>query len=177
MARTLAVLIDGGHLRVHAKKAGHNYDPDFIEKVALKCAEPDDEIHRALYYDCAPYIGTTKLPVSGSQKQHQRSDPWLHELARKNLFAVRRGELKFRGYRLKRSSIPFKPTRPLTDSDFEPTFEQKGVDMRIGLDMAIFASNRSVSELALITNDTDCIPAMKHVRRAGLRIILVVVPN
>ncbi len=49
--------------------------------------------------------------------------------------------------------------------------------MRIGLDMAIFAANRSVDELALVTNDTDCVPAMKHVRRAGLRVVLVVVPG
>lgn len=177
MSKTLAVLIDGGHLRARAKKAGKDYDPVFIENVALNCAETGEEIHRVLYYDCAPFNGETKLPVSGNRKQHKASDAWLHKLAQKDLFAVRRGELKFRGYRLKTKSIPFQPTKPLTDTDFEATFEQKGVDMRIGLDMAIFASNRSTCELALITNDTDCIPAMKHVRRAGLRVILVVVPG
>ena len=175
MSKSLAILIDGGHLRVYAKKGGHQYDPTFIEKVALECAEPDEEIHRVLYYDCAPFTGNTRLPVSGRRISHQASDAWLHKLAQKNLFAVRRGELKFRGYRLK--NIPFQPTRALTDSDFEPSFEQKGVDMRIGLDMAIFAANHSVDLLALITNDTDCIPAMKHVRRAGLRVVLLIVPG
>ena len=56
-------------------------------------------------------------------------------------------------------------------------FEQKGVDMRIGLDMATFSSTRSVDLIALATNDTDCIPAMKHARRAGLQIALIVVPG
>lgn len=49
--------------------------------------------------------------------------------------------------------------------------------MRIGLDMAIFASNKVVDVIALATNDTDCIPAMKHVRRAGLQVALVIVPG
>jgi uncharacterized LabA/DUF88 family protein len=40
--------------------------------------------------------------------------------------------------------------------------------MRIGIDMANLSSNRSVDTIALATNDTDCIPAMKHARRSGL---------
>jgi hypothetical protein len=58
-------------------------------------------------------------------------------LSRRDLFAVRTGVLKFRGFILKTSGIPFTPAVPLTDADFEAKFEQKGVDMRIGLDMAI----------------------------------------
>ena len=65
----------------------------------------------------------------------------------------------------------------LTDADFKPQFEQKDVDMRIGLDMANYAANRSVTLLALVTNDTDCIPAMKYARRAGLQVALVCVPG
>lgn len=91
------------------------------------------------------------------------------------MFAVRRGVLKFRGFVLKK--IPYTPTTPLTDDDFEPSFEQKGVDMRIGLDMAIMAENRSADRLVLATNDTDCIPAMKHARRSGIQVVLIVLPG
>jgi uncharacterized LabA/DUF88 family protein len=49
--------------------------------------------------------------------------------------------------------------------------------MRIGLDMAIFSANRAVERLVLATNDTDCIPAMKHARRSGLQIVLVELPG
>jgi uncharacterized LabA/DUF88 family protein len=49
--------------------------------------------------------------------------------------------------------------------------------MRIGLDMATMSSHRAVDLIALATNDTDCIPAMKHARRAGLQVALVVVPG
>jgi uncharacterized LabA/DUF88 family protein len=69
------------------------------------------------------------------------------------------GALKFRGYVLNNNRIPYHPGQPLTDADFHPDFEQKGVDMRIGMDMANLASNRSVELIALATNDTDCIPA------------------
>jgi hypothetical protein len=91
------VLIDGGHLRVLARQAGYKYDPDYIEKVALACVDPTESLLRILYYDCAPYSGTVKLPVSGDLHEYKGSDHWLRELAGKNLFAVKRGELKFRG--------------------------------------------------------------------------------
>jgi uncharacterized LabA/DUF88 family protein len=61
----------------------------------------------------------------------------------------------------------------LTDADFKPDFEQKGVDMRIGLDIATFCNSKAVDRIVLITADTDCIPAMKHGRIAGLQIALV----
>ena len=47
--------------------------------------------------------------------------------------------------------------------------------MRIGLDMAVISAAKSVDLIALATNDTDCIPAMKHARKAGLQVALVVV--
>ena len=128
-----------------------------------------------LYYDCALFSGEVKLPVSGKKKQYTATDHWLHELAAKELFAVRRGELKFRGFVPRK--IPINPKGPLTDANFRPEFEQKGVDMRIGLDMAVFASNRAVDLIALATNDTDCIPARKHARIAGLQVALIIVPG
>jgi uncharacterized LabA/DUF88 family protein len=177
MKQKIAVLIDGGHLRSYARKAKKSFVPDYIEKIGHACALADEVIHRILYYDCSPYEGDATQPVSGTKRAFTGSDKWLHELSRKDLFAVRVGVLKFRGFVLKKSKIPFTPTLPLTDSDFEAKFEQKGVDMRIGLDMATLSANRSIELIALVTNDTDCIPAMKHARRAGLQVALIVVPG
>lgn len=174
MSRKIAVMLDGGHIRVHAIKAGKTYDPNYIEKIGLACAVPPEEIYRILYYDCAPFEGKAKLPVSGQTKQFYGNAGWLSELAKKDLFAVRRGVLKFRGFVPKK--VPISPTA-LTDNDFEADFEQKGVDMRIGLDMAIISAHRAVELIALATNDTDCIPAMKHARRSGMQVALVVVPG
>lgn len=169
-------MLDGGHLRVYAKKAGRKFVPDYIEKVALACALNNaEEIFRVLYYDCAPYQGNVTLPVSGAVKSFEGGDAWLRELSKKNLFAIRRGILKFRGFVPKR--IPIGPSAALQDADFKPEFEQKGVDMRIGLDMAIISAHRAVELIALATNDTDCIPAMKHARRSGMQVALIAVPG
>ena len=174
MSVRIAIFIDGGHLRVLSRRAGYNYDPDHIEKVAHACVAADEALLRVLYYDCAPYRGTVKLPVSGIEKQFDGSDGWLRELAAKDLFAVRRGVLKFRGFKPK--SIPV-ASAALTDEDFKPDFEQKGVDMRIGLDIANHAASRSVDRIVLISGDTDCLPAMKQARISGLQVALVAFPT
>lgn len=155
-------------------RAGHPYNPDYIEKIGLASPQPDETLLRILYYDCAPYSGTVTLPVSGAKYEFKGSDKWLRDLATRNLFAVRRGVLKFRGYKPIKTPVA---SKALTDADFKPDFEQKGVDMRIGLDIATFAQSKAVDRIALLTNDTDCIPAMKHARISGLQIVLVTLPN
>lgn len=169
-----ALLIDGGHLRVQARRANLQYDVDFIELFSKECVGGDEELLRVLYYDCAPYSGTVKLPVSGEPKVFDGNDGWLKNLASRELFAVRRGVLKFRGFKL---AHPPSDGRNLTDDDFRPDFEQKGVDMRIGLDIATFAAGRTVDRIILVSGDTDCVPAMKHARIAGLQMVLIQLPG
>jgi uncharacterized LabA/DUF88 family protein len=170
----VAVLIDGGHLRVMVRKNKTKYNPSYIEKVARACVERGESLLRILYYDCAPYEGTVKLPVSGIDHTFSGNDGWLKNLAAKDYFAVRRGVLKFRGYKPKKIPIA---SATLKDEDFKPDFEQKGVDMRIGLDMATYSESKRVDRLILITADTDCIPAMKHCRKEGLQVVLVSLQN
>lgn len=175
MSKKVVILVDGGFLRILCRKAGLLYDNSFIEDFSKSCKAEDEEIIRILYYDCAPYTGTANLPVSNNPHQFVGSDAWLHQLARKDLFAVRRGVLKFRGYKPKRT--PVNPSGPLTDDDFEADFEQKGVDMRIGLDIATYSSLHCIERIILVSNDTDCVPAMKHGRKSGLQVVIVELPN
>ena len=91
------------------------------------------------------------------------------------MIAVRLGVLKFRGYKLRKS--PAINSRALTDADFKPDFEQKGVDMRIGLDIANYSALKTVERIALVTADTDCVPAMKLARKNGLQVILIALPG
>lgn len=172
--KRVVVLIDGGHVRALARDARLAYTPDYIEKVARACVEPDEEPLRFLYYDCAPYVGVTTLPVSGNQQQFNGSAQWLDELGAKDLFAVRLGVLKFRGFKPRRLLAA---GQAVTDADFKADFEQKGVDMRIGLDIATYSANKAADMIILVTGDTDCIPAMKHARIAGLQVALVGFPN
>lgn len=175
MLKKTVILIDGGFLRVKTTHAGKKYDPGFIESFAHRCICEDEEILRVLYYDCAPYSGSVKLPVSGNPHTFSGSDKWLDELASKDLFAVRRGVLKFRGFKPKQTPVHI--TGQLTDADFVPDFEQKGVDMRIGLDIASYSQSRVADRIILVSNDTDCVPALKYGRRHGLQIVIIGLPN
>ena len=56
--------------------------------------------------------------------------------------------------------------------DIAPRIRQKGVDMRIGLDIASLALKRLVSTIVLVAGDSDFVPAMKLARREGLRVLL-----
>src|SRR5262245_31861507 len=116
MSQKIAVMLDGGHLRVHAKKAGKTFDPDYIEKIGLACSTAGETIHRMTYYDCAPYDGCAILAVSGSRTTFTGSDALLKMLSYKDLFSVRLGVLKFRGYVINNNRIPYTPGQPLTDA-------------------------------------------------------------
>lgn len=170
----VTVLMDGGFLRSEASKARKRYVVDLIEEVARSVVAEGEYPLRFMYYDCPPYRGTLRLPVSGQEQIHDPSDQWLKDLARRELFATRLGILKFRGFIPRRVLTP---DRPLQDDDFKPRFEQKGVDMRIGLDIATFSAKKSVERIILLSGDTDCVPAMKHARIEGLQIVLGQLPG
>lgn len=167
MEKTI-LIIDGGYLRKISKKLHKKYTPEYIEKCAQKITE-EENLLRILYYDCLPYEGEVILPISKNKKKFESVD-WMEKLGKKEFFAIRKGKLKFRGYTLKKES---QGKANLTDDDFEPNFEQKGVDMRIGLDIASYSHNRIVDKIIIVTNDTDCVPALKDARRNGISISLV----
>jgi uncharacterized LabA/DUF88 family protein len=173
--KKLVLMIDGGFLRVAARAAKIQYDPNFIVAFSKICSAPDEELFRSLYYDCAPYKGQQNLPVSGLIHTFAESGQWLKDLAKKDLMAVRLGVLKFRGYKLKRT--PVTGVAALTDADFKPDFEQKGVDMRIGLDIASYSALKCVDRIGLVTADTDCVPAMKLARKSGVQVVLIALPG
>lgn len=50
--------------------------------------------------------------------------------------------------------------------------DQKGVDMRIGLDIASMAFKGQVDQIILIAGDSDFVPAAKLARREGIDFIL-----
>lgn len=169
----IVILIDGGFLRASARLAKISFNNPFIVSFGQNCFLADEYLLRVLYYDSPQYRGVVPLPVSGIKKTFTASDDWLDELAQCERFAVRRGTLAFRGWQPKQTPSG---TRPLTDADFRPVFEQKGVDMRIGLDIATMAHERIADRIVLVTGDTDMIPAMKLARRAGMEVVLVKMP-
>lgn len=176
--KKVAVFIDGGHLRACARSAGRGFSVDFIIRVAKSAVQAGEELFRIQYFDCDPFSGTVKLPVSGASKTYTGNDRLLSELAREELVAVRRGVLKFRGWeRTKMSLQAGTPAAALTDSDFRAKWEQKGVDLRIGLDIVTMTESRAAELIVLVTGDTDLIPAMKLARGRGLQLAGLDLPN
>ena len=107
--------------------------------------------------------------VGGNTKQLHR------DLEREPYVAVRRGDVVFQGWRIKRSvarSLMDGKPRPLAADDIRPNLKQKGVDMRIGLDIASLALKRLVGHVVVVTADADMIPALKLARREGLQVYL-----
>lgn len=168
------LLIDGGYLRASSQKSGKAYNSQFVDAFSTHCFDSAEYIFRILYYDAPQFTGTVPLPVSSGKKTFTSTDSLLNDLAKLERFACRQGSLGFRGW--KPREIPIKGDKPLMDSDFAPIFEQKGVDMRVGLDIAEFSTRRSVDRILLVSGDTDMIPAMKLARKSGLEIGIIQLP-
>lgn len=60
----------------------------------------------------------------------------------------------------------------LEQNDFILNVTQKGVDMRIGIDIASLAYKHLVSQIILISGDSDFVPAAKLARREGIDFVL-----
>ena len=62
--------------------------------------------------------------------------------------------------------------RDVSERDVSFGLRQKGVDMRIGLDIASMTLKRQVDTLILVTGDSDFVPAAKLARREGVEFLL-----
>jgi uncharacterized LabA/DUF88 family protein len=60
----------------------------------------------------------------------------------------------------------------ISEHDVNFGLRQKGVDMRIGLDIASMTLKRQVDTLILVTGDSDFVPAAKLARREGVEFLL-----
>jgi uncharacterized LabA/DUF88 family protein len=59
-----------------------------------------------------------------------------------------------------------------TDADFEIDTKQKGVDMRLGIDVASLAFKKQVDQIVIVAADADFVPAAKLARREGIDVVL-----
>lgn len=89
--------------------------------------------------------------------------------------AVRRGVLVHQGWEIGRAAVKqliAKTKTAIEARDIRPKILQKGVDMRIGLDIASLALKRIVSTIVVASGDSDLVPALKLARTEGLRVYL-----
>lgn len=154
-----------------------------VVKNARAVLMPEEELFRIFYYDCEPFDRDVTNPVDGSRFSYKSTAGYaarrqfFHDLGQTDYVALRRGELKARGWEFsdayRQALMAGGPHVAPTARDVYPNFEQKGVDMRIGIDVATLALKRIVDRILLFSGDTDMIPALKLARREGLQVFIV----
>ena len=185
MKRT-AILIDGGWMALElAKLLGVRYaTADQVYRNAKSVLTEDEELYRMFYYDARPYTGKAKNPISGQVTDFSISKTangrlkFFEDLVAMPQVALRLGTVNFHGWNISDTFYNglvggSLATNAITPKDIRPNFSQKGVDMRIGIDIASLVFKKIVSRIILFSGDTDMVPAMKLARVEGVQIVLV----
>jgi hypothetical protein len=179
-----AILIDAGFLK---RKLGSQTEPldvtgvrAFLDALRAHEALADMSLHRVYWYDAPPLDSRVTKPLLGGKINFGATS-----LARTNALllaalcevpyvSVRRGDLVFRGWKVRQGKLPERDASViLTAPDLEPNIHQKGVDMRLGLDIAAITLKGHADVFVLVAGDSDFVPAMKFARREGAQLFLV----
>lgn len=191
MIRT-AISVDGGFYRKRAKFLwGEKTAEDRAKELFAYChAHLHDhtekrQLYRIFYYDCEP-IGRRSVyhPLRKANIDLDKSDThtwattFMEELKHRRKFALRLGHMSEQmNYNLRPESTKALlagkiKIEDLTERDFVFNAQQKGVDMKIGVDIASLAYKHQVDQIILIAGDSDFVPAAKLARREGIDFIL-----
>jgi uncharacterized LabA/DUF88 family protein len=178
-----AFLIDGGFFIHKLREFRSSVSSEDVMTLVKNVRAAHDASYRLLriyYYDCAPSDAKTESPIQRiavdyrATTQFRKQTEFLSALRRADYVSVREGRLIFRGWSLKKNRLFPAGGAPaptaFNDTDFQPDFEQKGVDIKIGLDIAWLSMGGIAQRIYLVTGDSDFVPAMKFARRAGVQV-------
>ena len=192
MERT-AILVDGGFYQKRATYLFGDKSPEErVDELINYCLrhlkeenKQNRQLYRIFYYDCKPCSKTIYHPLTQKAIDLSKSDTYkwyseFHEkVVTKRKVALRLGELidADTSYVIKQSALKKLCRKDitiddLTENDFSINLIQKGVDMRIGLDISSLATKRLVDQIILIAGDSDFVPAAKFARREGIDFVL-----
>lgn len=187
----VAILIDGGFFikRYNAmynknkKKSATDIAND-LYTISHKHVGTNNYLYRIFYYDCLPFEKRIHNPISGKCVDFSKTDEAIcratiiNEMRKKRKVALRLGSLKeskrwvlyaHSMQKLLRKQITFDD---LTENDVYYELRQKGIDMKIGVDIASLALKGFVDKIVLIAGDSDFVPAAKLARREGIDFVL-----
>lgn len=181
-----AILVDGGFLRVKLRQRNHHF-PTIVEitaeidRIKAHAALVGHSLLRVYYYDAPPAAGHLTNPLDGSAHDLASSPIFAANFGLQQSlemlpdFALRSGEMSVNGWALGQAALrnlAEHGSRPIVAQDLVPNVQQKGVDLRIGLDIARLALRQLVEVIVVVTGDSDMIPAFKFARREGVRVCL-----
>lgn len=191
MSKT-AILVDGGFYRKRAHYLWGEHDPkESADALITYCMRhlkehsQKHELYRLFYYDCPPIDKQMYHPLTGTtiNMRCSRESLWmsdfLSELKKRRKVALRLGVLdvgnavySLRYDTVKKLCFGSLTIDALEMKHFEPTIKQKGVDMKLGIDIASLAYKKQVDQIVLIAGDSDFVPAAKLARREGIDVVL-----
>ena len=177
-------MIDGWFMRKRIYRLNaFYYNGKNIRKYCIQFLKPDDSLYRIFYYDTDPlkdkghnpitknFINFSKTRVAIDQEtlfQSIKGTPHL---------ALRKGSIIWRNKQWILNNDIFKELLSkkisidaLEEQDVKPYIEQKAVDMKIGLDIALISIKKLADMLIIITGDADMVPALKLARREGMQV-------
>ncbi|MDN6637362.1 MAG: NYN domain-containing protein [Yaniella sp.] len=184
------MLVDGGFYRRRAASLFGHKEPkaradELMEYCRRHIKHRGSRLYRIFYYDCPPSDKVIFHPLTRQHVNLAKSNDykWMNsfhqEITKKRKLALRMGEnletqdgYQLKSHALKRLLSGKMDTSDLTERDFYLDINQKGVDMRIGLDIASLSANNYVDQIVMISGDSDFVPAAKHARRTGIDFIL-----
>ena len=178
-------MVDGGFMKKKLERKHKRFptvadvqaEIDRIKKHPLLRAH---SLLRVYFYDAPPATGKIKNPIDQieidlSKSAHYSSNISLQQsLEMQPDFALRSGDTIVHGWSVGECALKqmLKKPRPLEAKDLVPNIEQKGVDLRIGLDIARLSLRSLVNIIVVVTGDSDIVPAFKFARREGVRVYL-----
>ena len=187
----IAVLIDGGFF---IKRFNSIYNKErtmtgkevaaYLYTFAHKHVGAGNVLYRIFYYDCIPFGKRMQNPISKRTVDYSKSEEFmfrtelLEELKRKRKVALRLGELRdnknwvIHAKRVKELLAGKIDIKDLQPEDVTVEKKKKGIDMKIGVDIASLAFKRFVDRIVLVSGDADFVPAAKLARREGIDFIL-----
>lgn len=189
-----AIMVDGAFFIRRAKHIFGALDPEQLanrlSRYACKHAEQKgvpmyESLYRIFFYDCPPLQKKMQHPLTKKTIDYSKSDRtnWrraLHDVLRRTpKVALRLGTLDdmncswtISNDKIKKLCSNKIQISDLTEDDVTLNVKQKGVDMRIGLDIASMSYKQQVQRIVLISGDSDFVPAAKLARREGIEFTL-----
>lgn len=190
----VAILVDGAFFIKRARRIFGPKDPSQLADILMyyccrhlfrNRGKVHDHLYRIFFYDCPPLQSKVFHPFLQNQIDMSKSERslWrlsLHdELRHRRKTALRLGKVddvnvswSISYDKVKKLCAHSISWDDLSEDDFSMNVKQKGVDMRIGIDITSLALKKQVTKIVLISGDSDFVPAAKFARREGIDFIL-----
>jgi uncharacterized LabA/DUF88 family protein len=156
MAR-FALFIDGGYLdklcELHFAGLRISFErlPLEVTRVVNESTSEPLDLVRTLYYHCPPY--QSEPPTAEERQRTANFRRFADRLKYIDNFDFREGRLALRGY---------------DKTSGEPIFQQKRIDLLMGLDFALLSAKQRVTHIGLLAGDSDLVPAVQIAKQEGV---------